>query len=143
MIPGKIYVAAIAAGILEFLVVGILFLMACFALVSTDMSLQVVSWGFSFGATQIEVLILGITALFGFLVGLGGSVSALERKRWRFSIFATAFTAFWGILLCFYTLLLMPDDSVTMTIGYIVILLSAVSSLLLFISRAAFRRHAF
>jgi hypothetical protein len=54
-------------------------------------------------------------------------------------------TAFWGVLLCFYTLLALKDPvdvNFGMTIGSTVIFLSALSGLLLIASRHEFERHA-
>ena len=142
MTSSKMYLVAVVAGILEFVVVGILFLMACFALTGFVIFSRTPTAGYGRDPVARAQLILGIVAFLGFIIGLAGSVSAMERKRWALSIVGALTTAFWGVLLCFYTILAMTDPAVAnfgMTIGSIVILLSAISGVLLIVSRSEFQ----
>jgi hypothetical protein len=142
MILRKMYFAAVVAGILEFIVVGLLFLMAGFILTGYFFSTRLAILNFGKDPVQKAELILGIFAVFGFILGLAGSVSALERRRWALSIVGPLTTAFWGVLISFYTLLALtgPEANIGLTIGWVVILLSAVSGLLAIISRPEFLR---
>lgn len=145
----KTYIAAaIIAGILEFAVTGLLFLMAGFTFTGylTIKGLAVADYG-RYPEARAQ-LILGFFAIFGFLIGLAGSVSAMERRRWVLSLIAPLTTGFWGILLSFYTMLVLSTPDVAdeanagMTIGYVVILFSLISGLLILISRSEFLRRA-
>lgn len=135
---------AIVAGILEFIVAGILFLMAGFTFLGfLEVSkLAVTSYG-NYAAARAQ-LVLGYFAVFGVVIGLAGSVSALERRRWALSLVAPLTTGFWGLLLSFYTMLVLTTPDVAtasnagMTIGYVVILLSFISGVLILISRSEF-----
>jgi len=142
MTSSKMYLVAVVAGILEFVVVGILFLMAGFALTGFAILSRIATAGYGRDPVSRAQLILGIVAFLGFIIGLAGSVSAMERKRWALSIVGALTTAFWGVLLCFYTILAMTDPADAnfgMTIGSIVILLSAISGVLLIVSRSEFQ----
>jgi hypothetical protein len=141
MSSGNMYLVAVVAGIIEFVVVGILFLMVCFSLAGYAIYSR--HYQYQDPATQAQ-LVLGVGAFVGFIYGLAGSVSALERRRWVLSITGALTTAFWGILLWFYTILVVthPADAyVGITIGSTVILLSVISGILLIISRREFQKH--
>jgi hypothetical protein len=136
------YYAAVIAGILEFIVVGLLFLMAGFTFTGYFTISQFAITGYGREPVERAQLILGIFAVFGFILGLAGSVSALERRRWALSVVGSLTTLFWGVLLSFYTMLVLagPEADTGFTIGYIVILLSVVSGLLAIVSRPEFLR---
>jgi len=142
MTSSKMYLVAVVAGILEFVVVGILFLMAGFALTGFAISCRIAATGHGRDPVSRAQLILGIAAFLGFIIGLAGSVSAMERKRWALSIVGALTLAFWGVLLCFYAILAKidpADANFGMTIGSIVILLSAISGVHLIVSRGEFQ----
>jgi hypothetical protein len=143
MSSSRIFIVAVIGGVLEFVVAGILFLMAGFTLTSYTWFLQTAASNYGGDVISRAVLILGIGAVLGFIFGLVGSVSAIQRKNWTLSITAAMATAFWGILLCFYTLLMLTDaggaNAVGMTVGYLVIILSTISGLLIITSRRAFQ----
>jgi predicted membrane-bound dolichyl-phosphate-mannose-protein mannosyltransferase len=138
------YLLAVVAGIMEFVVVGILFLMAGFSITGYAIFSRIAATGYAKDPASRAQLILGILAVFGFLIGLAASVSAVERRRWALGITGALTTAFWGVLLCFYTLLALKDPvdvNFGMTIGSIVILFSALSGLLLIASRHEFQKR--
>ncbi len=142
MASWKMHILAVAAGISEFVVVGILFLIACFSFGGYLLIQSLAMFGIKGGSVATAQLILGIGAVLGFIIGLSASVSAFERKRWILSVLGPLTTAYWGILMCFYTLLAIQDPGdafVGMTVGYTVILLSVISGLLLVISRREFQ----
>lgn len=145
MTSSKMYLLAVVAGIMEFVVVGILFLMAAFGLTGYAIFSRIAAAGYGRDPVSRAQLILGISAFLGFLIGLAGSVSAMERRRWVLSLTGALTTAFWGVLLCFYTILAITADPADyefgMTTGYIVILLSAMSGLLLIASRHEFQKR--
>ncbi|HVP16673.1 MAG TPA: hypothetical protein VMT42_04845, partial [candidate division Zixibacteria bacterium] len=128
--------------ILEFIVAALLFLMAGFTLTSYTWFIQTAASNYGHDTISHAVLILGVGAILGFILGLAGSVSAVQRKNWTLSVVAALATSFWGILLCFYTLLTITDPAsayVGWTVGYIVIILSAISGLLVITSKRAFQ----
>jgi hypothetical protein len=149
----KIFLLAVVAGILEFIVTCMLFLMAGFSLTGFAVFSRLAVVGYAKDPVSRAQLYLGIGAAIGFLVGLAGSVSAMERKRWFLTIIASLTTGFWGVLMCFYTLLalmaipeLVPDLTVDqasvnvgLSIGTIAIGFSAISCLLVIIARHEFK----
>jgi hypothetical protein len=142
--PGKLFLLAFVAGIMEFVVVGILFLMAGFAFAGYLTFSRFAATNYARDPVERAQLVLGIAAFLGFVIGLAGSVSAIERKRWFLSIIGALTTAFWGVLLCFYTLLAITDPdtaAISLTIGYTVILLSVFSGALLIVSRHEFQQQ--
>jgi hypothetical protein len=135
------YLLAFAGGIMEFIVAGILFLMAGFSITGFLIFSRLAVTGYARDAASRAELILGVGAVFGFIIGLAGSVSAMERRRWTLCVIGALTTAFWGILLCFYAMLAIPDPgnaSFAFTVGSVVILLSALNGLLVIASRNEF-----
>lgn len=135
------YLLAFVGGIMEFVVAGILFLMAGFSLTGYAVFSRIAAAGYAQDAVSRAELILGVGAVFGFIIALAGSVSAMERRRWVWCIIAALTTAFWGALLCFFAMLAIQDPadaSFAFTIGSVVILLSAFNGLLVIASRHEF-----
>jgi hypothetical protein len=149
----KLIILAVIAGILEFLVAGMLFLMAGFAFTGFAVFSRLAVTGYAKDPLSHAQVYLGIGALIGFFVGLVGSVSAMERRRWFLSITASLTTGFWGVLMCFYTLIALialpsidPSLAVDSTsvnasldIGLFAITLSAISCFLAIVARHEFR----
>jgi hypothetical protein len=139
-----IYLLAFVGGIMEFVVAGILFLMAGFSLTGYFVFSRIAAVGYAQDAVSRAQLILGVGAFFGFIIALAGSVSAMERRRWAWCIISALTTAFWGVLLCFFAMLAIQDPadaSFAFTIGSLVILLSALNGLLVVASRHEFDRR--
>jgi uncharacterized membrane protein len=138
------YLLAFAGGLMEFIVAGILFLMAGFSITGYAVFSRIAAAGYAKDAASRAELILGIGAVFGFIIGLAASVSAMERKSWVWCIIGALTTAFWGVLLCFFAMLAIQDPgdaSFAFTIGSVVILLSALNGLLVIASRHEFDRR--
>jgi len=130
------------AGILEFFLCALMFLMAAFALTGYF----VVSYMPSIHDVAIAILpYLGILAIFAFVFGLAGSVSAIERWSLFVSVFGASLVACWGLLYIWYSLafLIDPDDIQTgVTLGTIAVFFSMLVIILVVATKESFKPHA-
>jgi len=141
---GKTRVVPFAAGILEFFLCGLMFLMAAFAFTGY----LILSGHPEPSAHDIATAIqpyMGILALFAFVFGLAGSISAMERWSLFLSVFGASLIACWGLLEIWYSLtwLIGLDDIQTgVTLGTIAVFFSMLVIILVVATKESFKPHA-
>jgi len=135
-------VVSLVAGITEFFLCGLMFLMGTFALTG-DLILSY-NPGFADVATTIEFY-LGILAVAAFVFGLAGSISAIKRWSVSLSVFGASLIALWGLLNIWYSLsyLFDPGEIQTgVTEGTVALFFSMLVIILVIATREHFKPHA-
>ena len=140
------------AGVLEFVLCAMMFLMAAFALTGY----LVVSYNrMGDVATTIESYI-GFVAVVAFVFGLAGSISAMQRWSLSLSVFGASWIAFWGLLQIWYSLtwIAVPSSSgritlsqfsdvqIGVTLGTFALFLSMLVIMVVVASKEYFKPHA-
>ena len=132
------------AGILEFGLCGLMFLMAAFALTGY----VILSYNPQPSAHDIATLIqsyLGVLAALAFVFGLAGSVSAMERWSLFLSVFGASLIGCWGLLQIWYSLtwlVSLDDIQIGVTFGTIAVFFSMLVIILVVATREHFKPHA-
>jgi hypothetical protein len=127
------------AGVVEFLLSGMMFLMANFGLAGY---LILAYMPTEQGATYAIQLYMGILAVVAFIFGLAGAASAIERWSLLLSVFGGSLIALWGLLQTWYTLTWLTDRGeiqIGVTEGTIAVFFSLLVITLLVASKEQFR----
>ena len=131
-------IAPYIAGIIEFALASMMFLMAGFALTGYLISERQV--------TDIPTLAMdlntGILAVVAFIFGLAGSISAAEKWSLLLSVVGASLIACWGLLENWYTLTLMTElDDIQrgITFGTVAIFFSMLTIILVVASKERFK----
>ena len=97
------------AGIIEFVLCGMMFLMAAFSLTGY----LILAWNptVHVAAAAIDTD-LGVLALFAFIFGLAGAVSAMQRWSLSLSVVGAALITSWGLLETWYSLSYLGSDDI-------------------------------
>jgi hypothetical protein len=135
-------VVPFVAGILEFFLCALMFLMAAFAL--TGYSILLYTPELHNVATMIQAY-LGVLAVVAFVFGLAGSISAIQRWSVFLSALGASLIACWGLLEIWYSLVYLvglDDIQVGVTLGTIALFFSMLVIILVVASREHFRPHA-
>jgi hypothetical protein len=130
------------AGIIEFVLCGMMFLMAAFAITG----FMILSWNPGYGntATNIESD-MGVLAVIAFVFSLAGSVSAMKRWSLLIPVVGAAFVACWGLLENWYALTWLTDlgsVQTAVTLGTFAIFFAMLVIVLVFATREQFKPHA-
>jgi hypothetical protein len=147
---GKVRVVLFIAGLVEFALSGMMFLMACYSLTGylifarPYLMLHSVALGIEF--------YVGILAIVAFIFGLAGSISAADRWSLLLSVFGASLITCWGFLENWYTVTWLTDPSdiqTGITFGTIAIFFSLLVIILVVASKEHFKipllkpRHVF
>jgi hypothetical protein len=130
------------AGIIEFGLCGMMFLMAAFAL--TGYLILSYNPQVHDVAAVIESY-MGVLAVVAFVFGLAGSVSAIERWSLLLSVVGAVLIAFWGLLENWYSLTWlsgMDDIQMGVTEGTIAIFFAMLVIILVVATKEQFKPHA-
>lgn len=130
------------AGIIEFVLCGMMFLMAAFAL--TGYLIMAYMPDVQSVAVAIESY-MGVLAVVAFVFGLAGAVSAIVRWSLFLSVFGASLIAFWGLLQTWYsvTLLIGLDEIQTgVTEGTIALFFSMLVIIFVVATREHFKPRA-
>jgi hypothetical protein len=136
------HVVTFVAGIIEFVLCGMMFLMAAFAL--TGYLILSYNPQVHDVAAVIESY-MGVLAVVAFVFGLAGSVSAIKRWSLLLSVVGAALIAFWGLLENWYSLTwLIGVDEIQMgvTEGTIAIFFAMLVIVLVVATKEQFKPHA-
>jgi hypothetical protein len=132
------------AGILEFLLCGLMFLMAAFALTGALILSSNPQPSAHDIATAIQPYV-GALALVAFVFGLAGSVSAIKRWSLFLSVFGASLIACWGLLEIWYSLAWLvglDDIQLGVTFGTIAVFFSMLVIVLVIATKEHFKPHA-
>jgi uncharacterized membrane protein (GlpM family) len=126
------------AGLIEFLLSGLMFVMANFALagyfvMTTNPLEQNV-------ATTIQFY-MGILAALAFVFGLAGSASAAKRWSVLLSVAGASLIAFWGLVMNWYAITWLAPDLGEIRLGIMFGTAAIFSSLLVIILVVASKEH--
>jgi uncharacterized membrane protein len=130
------------AGIIEFVLCGMMFLMAAFAL--TGYLIMAYMPDVHDVAIVIESYI-GVLALVAFVFGLAGAISAMQKWSLLLSVVGASLIAFWGLSEIWYSLtwLIGLDDIQTgVTEGTIAVFFSMLVIILVVATREHFKPRA-
>ena len=132
------------AGIIEFFLCVMMFLMAAFALTGY----VILSYNPQREAHNIATSIqpyIGVLAVAAFVFGLAGSISAVQRWSLFLSVFGASLIAFWGLLDIWYSLAWLgdlADIQIGVTLGTIAVFFSMLVIILVVATRQGFKLHA-
>lgn len=130
------------AGMLEFVLCAMMFLMAAFAL--TGYLILSYHPALRDMATAIETYI-GVLAVAAFVFGLAGSLSAMQKWSLFLSVFGASLIACWGLLQIWYSLTwlaALSDIQTGVTLGTFALFFSMLVIILVVATREYFKPHA-
>lgn len=130
------------AGLIEFALCGLMFLMAAFAITGW----LVLSYlpTLHVAAAEVEFL-MGILAIVAFVFALAGSASAIMRWSVLLPVIGAALVAFWGLLENWYALTflnVLGDIQISVTFGTVAIFFSMLVIIMVVVSRQHFKLRA-
>ena len=134
-------VALLIAGLIEFALAGMMFLMAGFDLTGY---LILAPYRVSHSAAVVIQSYMGVLAVFAFIFGLAGSVSAAERWSLLLPIIGASLVACWGVLQNWYTVTWLTDlEDIQrgITYGTIAIFFSLLVIILVIASKEHFKTY--
>lgn len=130
------------AGIIEFVLCGMMFLMAAFALTGYLIMSYVPS------VRNVAVVIesyMGVLAVVAFIFGLAGAVSAMQRWSLLLSVVGASLVAFWGLLQTWYSvtwLIGLDEIQMGVTEGTIAVFFSMLVIILVVATKEHFKPRA-
>lgn len=141
---GTARVVPFVAGILEFVLCAMMFLMAAFALTGY----LILSFNPQPAAHDIATAIqpyMGILAVIAFVFSLAGSISAIQRWSLFLSVFGASLVTSWGLLQVWYSLAWLvglDDIQIGVTFGTIAVFFSMLVIIMVVATREHFKPHA-